>query len=632
MFTDIMGYTSLMSKDEKKALKILEKNRDLQKSLAKKHHGEFLKEMGDGTLLCFQSALDAVRCGMEIQSSLVDDPDLNLRIGIHLGDIVFRDGDVFGDGVNIASRIENLAEAGGICISEQIHLLVRNQPEIEVVYLDEKKLKNVKDPVKIYSVGDRDASSSEKESNDTSVRTSEKSLAVLPFLNMSADPENVYFSDGITEDIITQLSKISEFKVISRTSSMRYRQTDKKLREIAGELGVTILLEGSVRRAGEHLRITAQLIDADSDAHLWAETYDRKLTDVFAIQSEVALSVASTLETVLSSEEKVRIQRQPTGNMEAYNLCLLGRYHAAKRSSEGLEQAIMYFKRVLEKDPDYAAAYAGLAEVHIFSAIGYRKVPPREAMAMGKQAALKALELDETLVEAHTQLGLIHNFDFNWKQARREFERAIELNPSSAQAHQYYAHYYIYIRDYQSALIEATRARDLDPLSTVIATELCWPYLYMGEYEKARAQVLKALEMEPMYPLAHFNLAQTYHFQERYDKAIPIYEKAIELLGGAWFFKSVLASAFVKSGQSDRAETTYTELVESAERGLGQELCIAYVLDALGRADEAMEWLEKAYEARSPMVGLIGIDIMPFNSVRDDPRFLALLKKMNLKT
>jgi len=456
-------------------------------------------------------------------------------------------------------------------------------------------------------------------------------IAVLPFSNLSTDPENDYFSDGITEDIITQLSKISAFKVISRSSSMRYRQTEKTMREIADELGVGMLLEGSVRRAGGNLRITARLIEAESDAHLWAEAYDRELTDVFAIQTDVAFSVASALQTALTPGEQARIEARPTDNMRAYDLCLLGRHHAARLTAEGLTQAIEYFEKALEHDPAYAAAYAGLADAHALSAIGYRPVEPRDALGQAKDAVFRAIELDETLAEAHAPLGHIYAwFEFKWDDAKREFERAVELNPSSVQAHQYYGQYFLPMRDYDSAYVELKRALELDPLSVVLTTELCWPPMYAGDQERAREQVLKALEMDPLFPLAHFNLAQTYHFQGRYLEAIPIYEKAVELSGGVWFIRSYLAGAYVAAGQKERAEAIGAELLEDATHGMGLELGIAMVHDVLGRSSAAMDWLERAFEARSPMLSAIGLDVMPFNSVRDDPRFHRLLEKMRL--
>ncbi|MCH7717553.1 MAG: protein kinase, partial [Gemmatimonadetes bacterium] len=457
-----------------------------------------------------------------------------------------------------------------------------------------------------------------------------KSIAVLPFTNMSADPENEYFSDGITEDLIAQISKIRGLKVISRTSTMRYKGRDQTVRQIAEELGVSTILEGSVRRAGNRVRIVAQLIDAHTDEHLWAETYDRELTDVFAIQSDVALEVATALETALSPAERERVEKRPTANMEAYDLYLLGRHQANRRTDEGLRRAIEYFERALEKDSNYAAALAGLADAYVLSAIGYQAVPPPDAMGRAKEAALQAIELDDTLPEAHASLGYVYVWEWDWSRARQECERAIALNPSYAQAHQWYHHFLVVLQDFQAALEEATRARELDPLSVVLTNELGWPYHYMGQFQRAREQHLRALEMDPEFAMAHYNLAYTYESEGRYDEAIPAYEKAIELAGRMPFMTACLAGAYARSNRVDEARAIWRELFEMAQKGPGLQLWVAYVHEALGETEEALECLERAHEARAPFIPVIGSEWLRFESLRDHPRFTALRAKMGL--
>jgi len=269
MFTDIIGYTALMSRDEPKAMQLLQRNRKIQKSLAEKFNGEFLKEMGDGTLLSFRSALDAVRCALEIQRSSKDDPDLKLRIGIHLGDVVFKRGDVFGDGVNVASRIEPLADAGGVCVSEQVFQLVRNQPEIKAEFIGEKTLKNVDYPVQIYAITHKSQSTYSQESSlFQQPNPKRKSIAVLPFTNMSADNEQEYFCDGIAEDILNDLTQLEDLHVVARTSSFAFKDKNQDIREIGKKLRAQTIVEGSVRKAGNRLRITAQLVNVADGYHL----------------------------------------------------------------------------------------------------------------------------------------------------------------------------------------------------------------------------------------------------------------------------------------------------------------------------------------------------------------------------
>ncbi|MCZ6871715.1 MAG: protein kinase [Gammaproteobacteria bacterium] len=457
-----------------------------------------------------------------------------------------------------------------------------------------------------------------------------KSIAVLPFANMSADPENEYFSDGITEDLIAQISKIRGLKVISRTSTMRYKSTGQTLRQIGEELGVSTILEGSVRRAGNRVRVVAQLIDAHTDEHLWTETYDRELTDVFAIQSDVALEVATALETALSPAERGRVEKRPTANMEAYDLCLLGRHQANRRTDEGLRRAIKYFERALEKDPNYAVALAGLADAYVLSAIGYQAVPPPDAMRRAKKAALQAIELEDTLPEAHASLGYQYLMEWDWSRARQEFERAIALNPSYAQAHQWYHHCLVGLSDLHAALEEATRARELDPLSVLLTNELGWPYLYLGQFQRAREQFLKALEMDPEFAMAHFNLANTYECEGRYDEAIPVYEKAVELSGRMPFITAFLGGAYARLNRVDEARAIWRELFEKAQKDPNLQMWVAHVHEALGETEKALECLEQAYEARSPFLQLIGSEWLRFESVRDHPRFTALRDKMGL--
>ena len=454
---------------------------------------------------------------------------------------------------------------------------------------------------------------------------------MLPFENMSADPENEYFSDGITEDIITQLSKVSSFKVISRTSTMRYKQTTKSMSEIGRELAVSTLLEGSVRRAGNRIRITAQLIEAESDLHLWADTYDRELTDVFAIQSEVALCVASALRTALSPEEQARVKKRPTDNMEAYDLYLMGRHHSSKRTDSGLARAVEYLERAVAADPEYAGAYAALADAHDLSALGYRAVPTQQAGALAKEAALKALALDETLPEAHTSLGHIHTYiDWDWPKAKREFERAIELNPSHAQAHQWYAHYLLGMREYDSALEHAERALELDPLSVVLTTERGWPFFYRGDFKRARLQYERALEMDPTFGLAKYNLASTYEREGRYAEAVASCEEAVELLGGLPFAKGLLATLYALIGGVDKARAMCDELIQLSQQSHGIEPWIASVFEALGEPEAALDWLDRAVETRAPFVCAIGCEWMPMPSLQGDPRYVALRHKIGM--
>jgi adenylate cyclase len=346
MFTDIVGYSAMMSKDEKQAMNVLEKNREIHKSAIAKFNGEYIKEIGDGNLSIFQSSFDAVNCALEIQKACCSESYLMVRIGIHIGDIILKENDIFGDGVNIASRIEAAGEPGGIYISERVYEDIKNKTNINAEFIGERTFKNINYPVKVYSIftGKKEEMSEPVFSEPGEIK--EKSIIVLPFENISPDPDQEYFSDGLTEEIITDLSQIQSLRVISRNSSMMLKGTRKATKTIAKELNVQYVLEGSVRKAGNNLRIVAQLIDAKTDTHLWAEKYRGILDDIFDMQEKVSQSIVNALkvkltpkedsqipeqiairqEAVLSPEEKRVIEKKPTENIEAYNLYLRGRY------------------------------------------------------------------------------------------------------------------------------------------------------------------------------------------------------------------------------------------------------------------------------------------------------------------
>jgi serine/threonine-protein kinase len=458
-----------------------------------------------------------------------------------------------------------------------------------------------------------------------------RSIAVLPLANLSSDPENEYFSDGITEDIISQLSKIGRLKVISRTSTMRYKRTDKPVRDIAAELGVDAILEGSVRRTGNRVRLVAQLIDAAQDEHLWSETYDRDLTDVFAIQSELALNVASALRAVLMPGERERVQRKPTDNVDAYNWYLLGRYALNRRTSEGIRRATECFEQAIAADPRFAVAYAGLADTYTLAGIGYGAAPT-DALPRAKQAAMEAIRLDESLGEAHTSLGyILVNYDWDFFAAQRAFRRAIELNPSSAQAHQWMAHALAYVGLFDGSIVEFRRALDLDPLSVVLTAEQGWPYYYIRDFETAMAHSRRALAMDADFALAHFNLGWGYDEIGQPREALAQHAEAVRLSNGVAFSLAFLARAHDRVGETAEARRILAELIARANRGEVVNVFVAFVHEALGERDEALRWLERAYEAREPSMAFLHHEaFLAFHSLRHDARFDALVGRIGM--
>jgi len=396
---------------------------------------------------------------------------------------------------------------------------------------------------------------------------SPKSVAVLPFTNLSADPDNEYFSDGITEDLVTQLAKIRDLEVVSRTSAMRYKHTDKPLREIGRELGAANLMEGSVRRAGTRVRVSAQLIDAATDRHLWAETYDREMTDVFAIQADIAQRIAAALQAEFSPQERARLEKRPTENLEAYNLYLLGRYHWNKFTEQDQKQSLDYFKQAIAKDSSFALAYTGLAASYYTLAAGFGHLRPKDASGLARDAILRALALDDELGEAHMGLALLRSwFDWDWDGAEREFKRAIGLNPSLARAHQGYALMLSAQGRHDEAIAEIRRAQELDPVTPIIAADMAFHFSYARRYDEAIEAFHKAVALEPAFPTPYAGLALVYATTGRYQEALAAIQSGMARSGGIPMYLPIRGYLYAVWGKKGEALAVLDELKASASR------------------------------------------------------------------
>ena len=455
------------------------------------------------------------------------------------------------------------------------------------------------------------------------------SVAVLPFVNLSADPENEYFADGITEDVIAHLAKVRSLKVISRTSVMAFKKRDRSLREIGEKLGASTLLEGSVRRAGNRVRIVAQLIDAASDEHLWAETYDRDLTDIFAIQTDVALQIASALRAELSSDERARVRRQPTADLEAYELYLRGRSSFYRFTAEGFGRSLAEYERAVVRDPGFALAWAGIAQVHAESCVqGTVGSSPEEAVRRAKEAVARALALDDELAEAHGVAGLIRfAFDFDWHGAEQELLKAIELSPGSADVHDHYGWLLSSLERYDEALREVRRARELDPL--LIQSDVGTTLLRAGRIEEALEEARRAVAVAPGSTRCQSNLGWALILRGESAEGIAALERARALAPGDTIFLAQVGQAYGLAGEAGKARGILEQLRERATREFVSPYHFAYVHTGLGEADAAIDWLERAFERRSGAIyGIKGSFL--FRSLRSHPRFEALLRRMNL--
>ncbi len=453
------------------------------------------------------------------------------------------------------------------------------------------------------------------------------SVAVLPFLNMSPDPDNEYFADGMTEDVIAQLSKVSSLKVISRTSAMAFKKRDQSLREIGSRLNASALLEGSVRRAGNRVRIVAQLVDAETDRHLWAETYDRQLTDVFEIQTDVALQIAAALKAALTPEDRSRIRQEPTTSMEAYQLYLQGRHCLLRYNEEGMQKAVTYFERAIDRDPGYALAHAGVAYALLELTIT-GGVSPEPAFHKARQSVEKALALDNTLADAHCMLGQIRMaWDYDWAGAEAEFKRALELCPNSADTYDLYARMCAMLDRYDEAIAMAKRANELDPLAhrSDVATTL----IRAGRYDEALEAAEQAVEFDPHYDRAHATLGWALFMKGRRDEAVVELQHALSLSQGNPIWLSQLGQAFGAIGRRKEAWEVLERLEKLSDERYVSPYHYAYVHVGLGDHERALDLLEEAMERRAGAVSGIKGSFL-FAPLRNHPRFVVLLKKMNL--
>jgi serine/threonine protein kinase/Tfp pilus assembly protein PilF len=454
-----------------------------------------------------------------------------------------------------------------------------------------------------------------------------RSVAVLPFLNLSADPENEYFADGITEDVIAQISKIRALDVISRTSVMSFKGRQQGLREIAARLQVATLLEGSVRRVGDRVRIVAQLIDAETDQHLWAETYDRQLTDIFAIQMEVALHIAAALKAELSPDERARIGKEPTSDVRAYQLYLQGRHCFIRYTEEGIHQAIKYFEEAIERDPRYALAYASVAMAYTeLGEVG--TLSPDEAYPRAKAAASRALALDPELGEAHCTVAFgKFVYDFDWTGAEKEFKRALELSPSNADTYDLYGRLCSALERYDEAIAMQQRAQELDPLAH--RADVATAFLRAGRYDEALEAAGRAIALDRDYARGHSTIGWAYLGKGRLDEGLAALERAVALSPGDTLWLAQLGQAYALAGKVDRAREILAQLEEQSRTRYVSPYHMAYVYTGLGQQDRAMDCLERAYEQRAGAVYGIGGSFL-FAPLRSHPRFKALLRRMHL--
>ena len=532
--SDVEGYSRLMGEDEDATIRTLTSYRELMSTLIQKHRGRVVDSPGDNLLAEFVSVVDAVRCAVEIHeelrvrnAELSENRRMQFRIGINLGDVVQEGERIYGDGVNVAARIEGLTEGGGICISGTAFDQVESKIGLKFEYLGEQTVKNIKKPVRVYRVK-MESSISDFGMSVELPLPDKPSIAVLPFVNMSVDPEQEYFSDGITEEIITGISKVPHLFVIARTSTFTYKGKSVKVQQVGRELGVRYVLEGSIRKAGERLRITAQLVDAATGQHLWAERYDGILKDVFALQDEITLKILNALQVKLTVGEQARLWSKGTDNLKAYLKYLQAREHVYQMNQEKNVLGRQMLEEVIRLDPNYAMAYMTLAHTHALD-ISYGTCKSlKESLKLASDLVEKAIELDDSLAEAHGILGYIYMLKSQHKKTIAEGKRAVAINPNSAYSHNRLG---LFLR-------------------------------YAGRYEEALSSALKAIRLNPFPPGHYFHqLGMVYCMMERYEEAIAACKEGIRRESNNIFAHSSLAIIYILSGREQEARMEAAEVL-----------------------------------------------------------------------
>ena len=627
MFTDLVGFSSLAQQDERGALQLVREQEELAAPHLTSYGGRKIKSTGDGMLIEFSNARDAVEFAVALQRKVHDrnverrGRPMQIRVGIHLGDVEVANGDILGDAVNIAARIEETADAGAVHVSKQVFDQIHSKVSFRFEKLEPRTLKGIRDPIEVYRAT--------LPSNPTA-RFSDplpvNRVAVLPFSNISPDPQDEYFADGLTEEMISELSKTPPLRVIARTSVMRYKNSQQSLSRIAEELNVGTVLEGSVRKAGSRIRITVQLIDARTEEHRWSETYDKDFDDIFAIQSQIAKNVAARLNlTVAPSSLAVQ---PPTRNLEAYSLYLKGRTLWTNRSNESVTMALKCFEEARDLDPSFPQAYAGIADCYsVLSDNG--RIPWSDAGPIAIEAARKAVALDGRSAAAHASLGLALSRQYEWEAAEREFRTAIDLSPGYAPAHHWC---YLMLRAQAretEANAELARAMEADPLSPMIWLHYGNRASRDGDDDGALRCLDRALELDPRSEMAYVYKVFLHAEQARMGDALQAF-RAFEQLdaerqrNNVWY-----GLVLVALGRREEARN-WASAHSRGPRGPSMHpMAIAWTYGALGEKDQFFAWLSRAQDdVRAGILVILSNPLL--ENVRSDPRFQEYLHRSRL--
>jgi len=632
MFTDMVGYTALMQKDEKKAKENRDRHRKILQSSVALHGGKILQYYGDGTLIIFNSAIEGVECAIQVQTELQMEPKIPLRIGIHTGDIVYDDEGVYGDGVNVASRIEGLAVSGSILISGKLFDEVKNHQAFTTVHLGTFDLKNVNKPLEVFAIANEGLTVPTENEIKAKPGDRKKSLAVLPFVNMSSDPENEYFSDGITEELLNCLAQEQGLQVTARTSSFAFKGRNEDIKQIGTQLGAKTILEGSVRKAGNRIRITAQLISTADGYHIWSETFDRQLEDIFEVQDEIARKITNRLREKLTLEsEEVAFVKSPTKNIEAYNIYLKGLFHANKWTLEDAEKAMDAFQNALDMEPDFALPYSKLSVLHIYLGASGKR-PIHMVFPKAKEYAQKAIQLDEGAAESHEALANVYFYhEWKWDKAFQSLGKAIALNPSYAGAYLTKAMLLAIHESFDEAIETMRKSIQLDPFYPPGIFAYASILMFSDRLQECVEQLEKLFEISPQFPDALYMKGFVYQQMGEYEKAMDVYMEIKDLPGFEVMANGCLGCLYLSMNQPTKADEFLERLLETEKRALNSKVPfnIALMYAAMDKPDEMFHFLNKSVEQKDNSVTYI-LGYSAFRKYRPDPRFTEIVKKIGL--
>lgn len=632
MFTDLAGYTAMMQEDEFNAKGLRDQHRRILEQEIKNHDGKILQYYGDGALSIFSSTISATNSALSIQLASIQNK-IPLRVGIHSGDVVVEEEGVYGDGVNIASRIESFSIPGSVMVSDKVFDDIKNHQTFQPVLMGEFELKNVKKPVEVYALTNDGLVVPQRTDLKGKVKERIKSIAVLPFVNRSSDPENEYFSDGITEEIITALAKVDGLRVISRTSSFSFKGKNLDARTIGKQLEVQSILDGSVRKSGNRVRIVAQLSSTFDGYQLWTETYDRQLEDIFEVQDEISLKIAQQLKERLSKKSLEEADKAKVIDTEAYNAYLRGLFYYNKWTPGNAKKAVDAFQKAIDLQPNYAQAYAGLALAYsLMSFTGF--MDSGEGYRKTEEAAFKTIELDPEIENGYVSLGFVEFFlRWDFKKGQEYLDKALKINPRSPEANQAQSFYHLIMGELEKSLHSILKAREIDPLSLTTNRTLADIYYLQGDYKMAIEVYDWLHEQDPDFKAAIEFKAWAFLMSGEHEKAISMFESFLNEEGAHSMKPFVqLGYAYALTGNRQKAEASLLQLIEESEQNPNEfnDLDFATLHTGLGNYDIAIDYLEKVVDQRIGAVLLLHISPI-WKPLRDHKRFQSLLDKIGVK-